>query len=146
MAHTYHKLWIHLIWSTKDRAPLLVREMRGDLLAHIRETAPEKGIHLDALNGTADHLHGLVSLSPEQSIARVVNDLKGESSHWVNAQRRLSIPFAWERGYSAFSYAESQVPKVREYIRNQETHHRKMTFQEELTQFLKRFHVDEGRP
>lgn len=103
MSHTYHKLWIHLIWSTKDRFPFLTREFRNDVIFHIKEKAWEKEIHLDILNGTADHLHALLGLDPKQSIADIVNSLKGESSHWVNEQKLIRSHFAWQEGYSAFS-------------------------------------------
>jgi putative transposase len=146
MPHTYYKIWIHLIWSTKDRSPFLTKDIRNMVFIHMKEKAQENGVFLDALNGTTDHVHGLLGLVPNQNVARIVNDLKGESSHWINEEKLTGTYFAWQQGYSAFSYGESQVHKVREYIENQEEHHRTMTFQEELERFLKEFKVDIGRP
>jgi REP element-mobilizing transposase RayT len=142
MAHTFHKIWIHLIWCTKDRRPLLPKDIRADVFAHLKEKAREEGIVLDALNGTADHVHALARLDPAQSLPQVVRYLKGESSHWVNEQKLTAERFAWQEGYTALSYGESQIPKVREYIKNQEEHHRRMSFKEELEGFLKQFNIE----
>ncbi len=146
MAHSYHKLWIHLIWSTQERRPLLAKDIRRDIFTHILTKARVEGIYVDTINGTADHVHCLLELDPKQGLAKIVNDLKGESSHWVNAQGLVKGRFAWQEGYSAFSYSESQVQRVREYIRDQEQHHKKVSFQEELERFLKAFRVGVGRP
>lgn len=137
MSHTYYKIWLHIIWSTKNRLPLLVAEQRSQIFRHIREKARDEGYHLDMINGVEDHVHTLFSLNPKFAVSEVANKIKGESSNWINANDILQKRFGWQQGYSAFSVSESGVVRVREYIKNQEEHHRKMTFQEELERLLK---------
>jgi REP element-mobilizing transposase RayT len=145
MAHTYYKIWVHIIWSTKNRQPLLNKELRPQLFEHIREKAKEEGYHLDFINGVEDHVHSLFSLNPKFAISEVANKIKGESSHWINSGEFLKTKFAWQQGYAAFSVSESAVVKVREYIKNQEEHHRKMAFREEVEGLL-RLHRIEFNP
>lgn len=145
MSHTYYKIWIHIVWSTKHRQPLLHRALRPQLFQHIREKANEEGYHLDIVNGVEDHLHSLFSLNPKFSISEVVNKIKGESSHWLNSGGFLQRKFAWQEGYAAFSVSESAVSKVREYIKNQEAHHRRKTFQEEVERLLELHRIEFNR-
>ncbi|MBI1804451.1 MAG: IS200/IS605 family transposase [Ignavibacteriae bacterium] len=139
----YTKIWIHLIWSTKNREPMLQKDFRSKLFDHIRENVKGKGIHLDTMNGYLDHVHTLIRLKPDQSVARVAQLLKGESSHWVNDQKLTGFKFEWQDEYIALSVSESQLDKVREYIKNQEEHHRKKTFAEEYEQFMKKYGFNE---
>jgi len=141
MQHTFFKLWIHLVWSTRSREPLLFDKVRINIFFHIKETAEKNGYHLDVINGTEDHLHCLLSLHPKYAISDIVNDLKGESSHWINEQNLMKPKFLWQRGFGAFSVSESNVKKIRKYILNQEEHHRKMSFKEEWEILLKKHNV-----
>ena len=102
----------------------------------MRENAEKKSIHLDSINGVADHVHTLVALKADQSIAKVAQLLKGESSHWVNDQKLTPYKFEWQDEYIAVSVSDSAVEAVRQYIRNQEEHHRKKAFAEEYREFL----------
>lgn len=81
------RIWVHLVWSTKNREPFLPKEIRLQVLEHIRQNAQEKGIFLDTIGGNVDHVHALISLGSEQNIAKVVQLIKGESSHWFNKER-----------------------------------------------------------
>ena len=137
MSQTYYKIWVHVIWSTKNRQPLLQKEIRQKVLNHIREKSQTERIYLDAVSGMPDHIHCLISVNPKYSISEIINKIKGESSHWINHQRLLNIQFAWQNGYSAFSVSESQIEKTREYINNQENHHKKLSFIEEVDKLLK---------
>ena len=119
------------------------KEFRAKLFLHIKQYAEENDIHLDTINGVADHLHCLVGLHPTLAPAKAVNLLKGESSNWINKNNFISGKFAWLEGYSVFSVNSTGVPKVREYIRNQEKHHRKLTYQEEVERFLKAYGIEE---
>ena len=94
MSQTYYKLWVHFIWSTKNRQPLMQKEIRWKIFNHISNNAKEEGYHLDAINGVADHIHCLISLQPKYSVNEVVNKLKGESSHWINHEGVTSTRFA----------------------------------------------------
>lgn len=139
MGHVYFKIWIHLIWSTKNRFPFLSEKIRNSVLNHILENAQKKGYYIDKINGYSEHIHLLASLNPKHSISEVVNYLKGEVSHWINFEKLTRTHFAWQQGYSAFSVSESQVDKVRKYIENQEEHHKKSSFMDELINLYK-FH------
>jgi REP element-mobilizing transposase RayT len=132
----YLKIWIHLVWATKDRQPLIQHAWKVDLHTHIRENATEKGIHLDFINGYSEHIHALISMNADQTIAKIVQLLKGESSHWVNEQQLVKGHFAWQEEYFAVSVGESQIDKVREYIKNQDEHHRVKTFAEEWERLI----------
>ena len=135
----YVRIWVHLIWSTKNRTPLLTGELRAKLLEHIKENASEKGVFLDTINGVADHVHMLVSLRAEQTVAKVAQLLKGESSHWANEHNFGLGHFEWQDEYIAVSVSESIVDRVRQYIKNQDEHHRKRTFSEEYQDFMKKY-------
>ncbi|MGA9406595.1 MAG: IS200/IS605 family transposase [Bacteroidota bacterium] len=141
MSQTYYKLWIHLIWSTKDRQPIMQKEFRWKIFNHINQKAKEEGYHLDAINGAADHVHCLMSIRPKYSISEIVNKLKGESSHWINHEGIIPTRFVWQGGFAAFSVSESQLGKVRAYIHNQERHHQRMPFEVEVKKFLKLYHA-----
>lgn len=97
---------------------------------------------METVNGDIDHLHLLISLTPSQAPAKVANLLKGESSNWINRNQFIRSKFSWQRGYSVFSVSESQVAKVRKYIKNQEEHHRKKSYLEEVSEFLKLYHLE----
>jgi len=103
---------------------------------HIKENAKKHGIHIDFINGVEDHVHCLLLLNAELSISKVLNLIKGESSHWANDQIIMSQKFEWADDYYASSVSDSAVKTVRDYIRNQEKHHQKFTFDEEYQKFL----------
>jgi len=136
----FTKIWIHLIWSTKNREKLINKELKKILLQHIKENARLKEIFIDTLNCVQDHIHLLISLGREQTISKIVMLIKGESSNWVNKNKLLKGKFEWQDEYIAVSVSESQVDKVREYIKNQEEHHRIKSFEEEYNLFLKKYH------
>jgi REP element-mobilizing transposase RayT len=119
------KIWIHFIWATKYRQNLIDEELKYKLYNHIRANAKEKGIYIDHINGTENHIHILVSLKGEQSVSKVAFLIKGESSHWVNTNRLINEKFEWQNEFMALSISESLVPRLRNYIRNQEAHHNK---------------------
>jgi putative transposase len=135
----YVRVWIHLIWSTKDWAPLLTKELRHQVKNHIKENASSKGIFLDSINGVSDHVHALVSIKADQTIAKVTQLLKGESSHWVNTVKLSHGKFEWQDEYIAISVSESMVGKVREYINKQEEHHQKRTFAQEYRELMEKY-------
>ena len=139
MAHTYHKIWIHLIWSTKERHPFLYPNIKKKVIFHIKDKGKENDIYIDSINGVENHIHILICMNPNQTISKIVNQIKGESSHWINVNKLTKDHFFWQDGYSAFSIGQSQVKRIREYIFNQEKHHKKMSFQEELNKFLKAY-------
>ena len=131
------KVYIHFVWSTKNRIPYLATpEIRQTVWNHIRENAKEKGIYIDFINGHADHCHCLISLGVDQTIQKVMQLIKGESSFWINKQKLIQDKFEWQDEYFAVSVSESVLDRVRNYIKNQEQHHSKKTFYQEYDEFI----------
>ncbi len=128
---------IHYIWSTKNRKPIITSELKSMLLLHIKENSKTKGIFIDTLNCVDDHIHLLISLGTEQTISKIAMLIKGESSFWANNQKLIKQKFEWQDEYIALSVSESAIDKVKQYILNQEEHHKKKTFTQEYDEFLK---------
>ncbi len=136
---SYIKIWIHLIFTTKNRDNLISKNLKPSLLKHIKENSIKKNIYIDFMNCVSDHIHLLISLNSNQSISKITQLIKGESSHWVNKNNLLRSKFEWQDEYIAASIGHSQVNRVRDYIKNQEEHHREKTFQEEYDEFIKKY-------
>jgi putative transposase len=136
---SYVKIYVHAVWSTKDRVAFINPKNRAEIIEHIRSYAQLKGIYLDHVNGGNDHLHALISMNADQNIASIMNLLKGESSHWINKRNFTKAKFSWQNEYYAVSIGESQINSIREYIRNQEAHHQKRTFQQEYEEFIQKY-------
>ena len=134
------KVYIHLVWSTKNRVPHLnSKELRLTIWNHIRENAQKKEIFVDFINGYSDHCHCLISLGVTQTIEKTVQLLKGESSFWINKNKLTKEKFEWQDEYFAVSVSESMLDKTRDYIKNQEEHHQKKTFHEEYEEFITKY-------
>ena len=112
----YIKVLIHYIWSTKNRQHSISKDLKPLLLQHIKENSIKKGIFIDTLNCISDHIHLLVSLGSEQTIAKSAMLIKGESSFWVNKQKLIKTNFEWQDEYIALSVSYSATYKVRSYI------------------------------
>ncbi|MEO1049254.1 MAG: IS200/IS605 family transposase [Bacteroidota bacterium] len=136
------KIWIHAVWSTKNREPLLDKVIRKAVIDHIQFNAKDKNIYIDTMNGYVDHLHALISLKGDQTPAKVMQLIKGESAYWINQERLIGTKFAWQSEYFAISVSESQLPIVRKYIDNQEEHHSKKSFQQEYEEFMEKYRFD----
>lgn len=134
---SYIRIWVHLVFATKNREPLLSREIRYKIQEHIIKNCEEKSIYLQAINGYTDHIHCLISLGREQSIANVAQLIKGESSFWINKHKLTNLQFTWQDDYFAVSVSESVLPKVISYIKNQEQHHAEKSFDDQITEFKK---------
>ena len=128
---------IHCVWGTKRRFPYLTPVNRVQIVEHIRRYSEEKGIYIDFINGHKDHIHCLLSLNPTQSLSRVVNLLKGESSNWISNNVTSCTGFSWANEYYAISVSPSVLVRVRNYIRDQDVHHQKRTWANEQEEFLK---------
>jgi len=135
----FTKILIHAVWATKDRKPLMSIENKNALCVHIREYATLKNIHLLNVNGFVDHLHCLLSLSPEQNMATLMNLLKGESSFWANKNLKWKEKFGWQDEYFAVSVSDSHFNAVNASIRNQEEEHKEKTFQQEDDAFMSKY-------
>ena len=111
------RVWVHLVFSTKNREPFLdSKEIRKIVFQHIKQNAEEKGIWLDCINGYQDHAHCLISLNKDQAISKAAQLIKGESSFWINQNKIIAHKFIWQDDYWAVSVSESHLPEVREYI------------------------------
>lgn len=138
MAHTFTNMLAHGIFSTKNRAPLLDPEIKPRLFAYMGGIARELNCKPLVINGPSDHVHLLLVMSAKVSMAELMRVLKSNSTNWVHTLGKAHAEFAWQGGYTAFSVSQSNVEKVRRYIEDQEAHHRKLTFKEELVAFLKK--------
>ena len=136
---SFVKIWVHLVFSTKDREPLLRKEIRQEVCKHIAQNCSDKNVFLQAINGYTDHLHCLISLGKDQNIAKISQLIKGESSYWINQNDLTSKKFSWQDDYFAVSVSESQAPAVIAYIKNQEQHHAKKTFEQEVNEFMSKY-------
>lgn len=132
------KVWLHFVWSTKDRFPYLQDEIRNRVFDHIRQNAREKGIYIDFINGYLEHVHCLISLGTDQTIEKIMQLIKGESSFWINKNKLTKARFEWQDEYFVVSVNESSLDSVRKYIANQEDHHKNVSFDDEFEKFLLR--------
>ncbi len=139
---SYVKIWIHAVWGTKNHQRVLSKEIRMKLFQHIRENAGKKKFYIDFINGDMDHVHCLLALNSDMSIAKTMQLIKGEASHWANEQHLLQQKLEWADEYFAVSISESIVEKVREYIKNQEEHHKRKTYNDECEEFLKKYNFE----
>lgn len=113
------------------------------LFAHILFNAKEKGIYIDTINGYTDHVHCLIGLNADMTIAKAVQLIKGEAAHWANKENLLPYKLEWADKYFAVSVSESVIHKVRAYIQGQEEHHKKTTFTQEYEAFMKTYKFEE---
>jgi len=140
MSHTYTNLLTHIVFSTKERLPLITAEIKPELFAYIGGLVKELKGKPIIISGMSDHVHILVSLPPTISIAEAMRFVKANSSKWVT--QKFGKPFEWQKGYGAFSVSRSGAPGVIEYIQNQEEHHRKFDFKTEFISFLRKNEVE----
>ena len=124
--------WIHLVFSTKGRKPLLVSSIRQTVFQHIRKQGLANGIQMDFVNGYYDHIHCLFMLPSTMPLSKAVQLLKGESSRWINQDGLTAEPFEWQDEYYAESIGVNDVERVRAYIKNQEDHHKNISFESEI--------------
>ena len=136
MPRSYTNLIYHIVFSTKDRKPVISPERQGRLYEYIGGTIRGLGGILLAINGMTDHLHLLAKLRPDKSLSDVLRDLKSNSSGWMHDVFPELSQFSWQRGYAAFSVSESHIEKVRRYIAGQKQHHRRISFRVEFIKFL----------
>ena len=137
--HSYSRVWLHVVWGTLERQPLLVKAAAAKTSGYLHEYAREKGIYMKINYVNPDHVHALLDLPTGLAIEDMMHLLKGASSHWINAGNLLAGKFAWGRGYGAFSVSHSGVGEVAKYIAEQEEHHRKRSFSEEVRMLVERY-------
>ncbi len=142
MPQSFISMNCHVIFSTKNREPLLTPEVATRLYEYIGGTACETGNRLLAAGGMPDHVHLVVSLGKQEAVADTVRDIKSNASRWIHETFAKLRGFVWQTGYGAFSVSLSNVDDVKRYIANQQEHHRVRTFKEEFIAFLKRHNIE----
>jgi REP-associated tyrosine transposase len=140
--HSYSRCWLHLIWTTLNREPMLTKPAAVKASQFLTGYALEKGVYMKINYFNQDHVHTLIDLPTSKSIEEIVQLFKGSSSHWINENRLLRGRFSWGRGYGAFSVSHSHAEQVAAYIANQEEHHRKKTFNDEFETFVKKYGLE----
>jgi REP-associated tyrosine transposase len=142
MPQSLAKVYLHVIFSTKNRESILHDDWRDELFRVMGGTANNLGCQSLIVGGMPDHVHMLIQLSRTITIADAVGKIKSTSSLWINQNHPPRTPFHWQAGYAVFSVSQSNVEAVRIYIQNQAQHHAKQTFRDELRDWLRRYQVD----
>ena len=143
MPQSMARVVIHIVFSTKHRKTWLDdKDVRCDLYKYVAQTLSTIECPGITIGGVEDHIHILCNLSRKMAIMDLIEELKTSSSKWIKKQGTKYRDFYWQRGYGAFSVSESKVPEVREYIDNQEEHHKRMTYQEEFRLLCQRHGIE----
>lgn len=142
MANTYTQLYFHIVFAVKGRSNYISEQWKDELYKYIAGIIANKNQKLMIVNGVPNHIHLLIGTKPNCNLSDLIRDIKANSSKWINEKKWTNIHFEWQTGFGAFTVSQSGVPKVIEYIKNQEEHHRKKTFKEEYVEFLKAYQID----
>ena len=142
MANTYSQLYIQIVFAVKGRQNLISNKWKDELYKYITGIITNEDQKLLAINGMSDHIHILIGLKPNKALSDLVRDIKANSSRFINEKRWINGKFEWQTGFGAFSYSQSQLTNVINYIQNQEEHHKTKTFKEEYIDFLKAFEIE----
>lgn len=140
MPQSYGAIYIHYVWSTKGRTPMIPEPLHDELHRYIAGIAENKKCKLLCAGGTENHIHLLTSIGREIDVATFSNVIKSNSSHWLRGQ--IGDTFHWQDGYGAFSVGASNLGAVKKYLLNQKEHHRVVTFEEEFEWFLKEYGIE----
>ena len=142
MPNTYTQIHLHFVFAVKYRKSLIQAEWRGRLHRYITGIFQNNDHKMLQINSVTDHIHIFVGFRPNQSISASIQNVKSESSKWIKREGLCESRFAWQEGFGAFSYSKSHVPNVIRYIKNQERHHKKISFLDEYQEMLEKFGVD----
>jgi putative transposase len=142
MANTYTQIHIQAVFSVQNRDCIIRKSWKDELYKYIIGIIQNHEHKVLAINGNLDHIHIFFGMRPTQSLSDLMQDIKGDSSKWINTKGFINGHFSWQEGFGAFSYSKSHVKNVINYINNQEVHHRKITFIEEYQNFLEKFEVE----
>jgi len=142
MSQSLAKIYVHIVFRTKNNAFRFPKEIQKELYAYMATIL--KGVESPAIiiGGMPDHIHILCVLSKNYALKKIVEEVKKYSSKWLKTKDDKLSKFSWQNGYGAFSVSQSQVDVVKKYIQNQEEHHRKKSYREEVTVFLEKYKVD----
>ena len=141
MANTYTQIYLQFVFAVKDRLSLILPEWEDELYRYITGIVQANNHKLIAINGTASHLHVFVGYKPHQLIPDLLQDMKGNSSKWINKKHLVRGKFQWQAGYGAFSYSHSHIDAVVKYIKHQKKHHTVTSFLDEYKELLQRYTI-----
>ena len=139
---TYSQIYIQTIFAVKGRDSLIRPDWEERLYKYITGIVQNKGQKMLAINGIPNHIHFLIGMKPSCCLSDLVREIKKSSNEFINDSKLPKFKFSWQEGFGAFSYSHSQLDSVITYIMNQKEHHKKKTFKEEYTDFLKQFNVE----
>lgn len=142
MANTYTQIHIQTVFAVKNRQSLIQYEWEDELYKYMTGIIQNNGHKVLQVNGMSGHVHIVFGMRPVQSLSDLMKQVKQDSLRWINNKGFLKEKFSWQAGYGAFSYSKSEVSNVVNYIKNQEQHHKTITFQVEYLQLLKDFNMD----
>ena len=142
MANTYSKLYFHIVFAVKGRQNHIATRWKDELYKYISGIITNKNQKLMIINGMPNHIHLLIGTKPTCNLSDLVRDIKANSSKWINEKKFINGKFEWQTGFGAFTLGQSQIPKIINYIKNQEEHHKVRTFKEEYIDFLKAYEID----
>ena len=138
---SFTQIYIQLVFSPKHRECLLIEKIRPRIFEYLSGITTNLGHKSIIINGLADHVHIFLGLNPKLSVSETVKELKRSSSLLINEKKIIQGKFEWQEGYGGFSYGQSQIEKVYNYIKDQEMHHQKKTFKEEYMEFLNKYEI-----
>lgn len=141
MGNTFTQIYLHVVFAVQNRVSLIQPEWENELYKYITGIVRNNGHKLIAINRMSDHVHIAVGYKPNQLIPDLLQDIKGNSSKWINEKKYVKGKFTWQAGYGAFSFSHSQIDAVVNYINSQEKHHKRQSFREEYIQLLKKYDV-----
>lgn len=141
MANTFSQIYIQTVFAVNGRLCLIRQDFKEELYKYITGIVKNNGQKLISINGVSDHLHILIGLRPAMALADLVQDIKADSSNFINRKKWVCGRFSWQEGYGAFSYGHSQLDRVIRYIQDQERHHQKKSFKSEYLALLKKFEI-----
>ncbi|MBN8688897.1 MAG: transposase [Chitinophagales bacterium] len=145
MIHTLPCIWIHAVWSTKDKAPFIQPSIEKAVHMFIANQLEDAGCTVRIINGMPDHVHCLFRQNAVRTVPGIIKQVKGSSSLWINRQQMIPARFAWQRGYAVYSVSPSSLEWLQHHIREQKVHHQQKTYHEEMGHFLRMHGMGEVR-
>ena len=142
MANTYTQMYVHLVFSPKNRNALIGKEWKNNLEKYITGIVQNHGHKLLAIGAMPDHIHIFIGYNVNHLISNLVEEIKTSSNVWIKQNKLSNFHFEWQKGYGAFSHSRAQIDTVVNYVLNQEKHHKKKSFKEEYLEILRKNDID----
>ncbi|MBE2229526.1 MAG: IS200/IS605 family transposase [Chitinophagaceae bacterium] len=143
MIHTQPCIWVHAVWSTRERRPFIEPAVEKAIYQYLASQLEEAGCMVRIVNGMEDHVHCLFRQNPMLSVSDTIKRVKSTSSNWINHQRMLPEKFGWQKGYAVYSVGSSGLEWIQHYIMEQKVHHRHKTYREEMAHFMRMHGMDD---